>query len=252
MNEALVEYIKEDIERAFFKNDPIKIQKETLFLFDRVIHFLLSHGKYRLKGITFEKNEIAFDENYLMSKENKLQMYRMLSAIAKHKHFINDSTFGKLRIDIERWYLELGGEAIYFDYEKNYLVTPQKAADSLSVSLELFNDFTKQGLEQVKVRRRYKIPKHAIVLWREPAYAIRMQMLVQKQNARTETIDKRLIKVREQIEKLQNKHEVLSARDALQKYKIHDLNTYDNPYELRRWLDFEHEEIELMGGSRHV
>lgn len=177
MNEALVEQIKEDIERAFHNRDSIKIQKETLFIFDRVIHFLLSHGKNRLRGITFENNEINFNEKYLLSKKNKSQIYRMLGEISEAKQYIKDSTFGRLRIDIERWYRHFGGEAIHFEYKRNYLITRQKATEFLGISIELLNEFTNQGLETTNTRDTRCIPMHAVVLWKNPVYAIRMQML---------------------------------------------------------------------------
>src|SRR5699024_2516433 len=108
MDEALINRIKQDLDDAFESADVTQIKKETLFLFDRANHFLLTHGKTRLHGVTFETYEIDFNEKYLQSANHKRALEQLIQAIEKPKHFINAITFGRLRIMLHRLYYKLG------------------------------------------------------------------------------------------------------------------------------------------------
>lgn len=67
-----------------------------------------------------------------------------------------------MKIDFEIWYYDLGGEHIEFFYQKEYLLKPKDAAESLGVSTVTLNKYIKQGLECVDNGSQNKIPKHAV------------------------------------------------------------------------------------------
>src|SRR5690625_1785050 len=99
MSATLLNQTKDDIQTAYQTNNLSRIEKETLYVFDRVVHFMLSAFKDRLKGITFETSDFHFDEAYILSKKNKETMYKALEFIAQIKLPISNFDFGKLKVD---------------------------------------------------------------------------------------------------------------------------------------------------------
>src|SRR5699024_7770295 len=145
MATLMLENTKEDIQKAYEIKSISKICKETLYVFDRVIHLMLSTSKKRLKGITFEKNEIDFDENYLLSEKNSNYLLKTLQSISDISLPISDYDFGKMKVDIERWYYRMGGEGIYFEYQEEYLLTTKEASEQLSDFTVTLNNYMKYG-----------------------------------------------------------------------------------------------------------
>lgn len=195
MSLTMLENTKDDIEEAYEKESLPKIGKETLYVFDRLIHFMLSYFKNRLKGITFEENDTEFDESYLFSKKNKKSMLELLQSINNIPLTVSDADFGKMKVDVERWYYQMGGKGMYFEYREEYLLTPKEASDTLGVSNVTLNKYMKQGLETIETTSHNKIPKHAVELWKDPVYAIRMQMLTQEKKLRNQSPEERLQEV---------------------------------------------------------
>lgn len=246
MSVALLAKTKDDIQEAYQANSLLEIEKVTLFVFDRVIHFMLSAFKDRLMGITFETSEFDFDETYIYSKKNMESMYKTLEFIAQLEFPVSDFDFGKLKVDMERWYYRMGGEGMYFEYRKDYLITPKEAADILNISNVTLNKYIKLGLEAIDTTSHNKIPKHAVALWKDPVYAIRMQMLAQEMKLRNQTTEERLTEVREEITELQKEYRALTIREAMDKYNIDHIDEMDDPSNFRRWIDLEEEEKELL------
>lgn len=253
---AIYENTENDILEAYVSNNVLKIGKETQYVFDRVVHFLLSNSKNRLKGITFESNDFNFDKDYLLSLKNKKNMLKMLTFLKEVKLPISDLDFGKMKVDIEQWYYHMGGEGIYFEYQEIYLLTPKEAAESLGISHVTLNKYMKQGFESVDTTSHRKIPKHAVELWRDPAYAIRIQMLAQEIKMRNQTPEARLKEIRDEITALQKEYKAKTSREAMINLAITNLDTLDDPSTFRNWKDLEEEYDELLeeliGGSRLV
>lgn len=130
-------------------DNPAKIGKETLYVFDRVVHFMLSVFKDRLKGITFEKHEIDFDENFLLSQKNKDYMLKVIQYIHDISLPVSDFEFGKMKLNVEQWYYCMGGKGMYFAYNEACLITPKHAAELLGVSTVSLHKYMKRGLETV-------------------------------------------------------------------------------------------------------
>src|SRR5699024_10099600 len=246
MSTLMLENTKDDIQKAYAIKSLAKISKETLYVFDRVIHFLLSTSKNRLKGITFKCNEINFKEDYILSEKNYNHLLKTLKTINQLTLPISDIQFGKMRVDIERWYYQMGGEGIYFEYQEGYLLTPKEAANQLGISNVTLNKQTKQGLEIVDTTSHRKIPKHAIELWKDPAYAISMQMLFQEKKMKNQSPEDRLKEVQEEITELQKKYKAKTVHEAMIKQHITDLDGLDDLSELRHWEDLEEEREEIL------
>ncbi|MCJ7841672.1 DNA-binding protein [Lederbergia sp. NSJ-179] len=246
MSLAMLDQSKDDIHEAYQTNSLSKIGKETLYVFDRVVHFMLSAFKNRLKGITFENSEFEFDEAYLRSEKNMKHMLKTMELLAKLKSPVSDLEFGKLKVDVERWHYRMGGEGMYFEYREEYLITPKEAAESLGVSNVTLNKYMKQGLDMVDTTSHRKIPKHAIELWKDPVYAIRMQMLAQEIKLRNQTPEERLKEVLEEITELQKQYKAKNVWEVLHKNKVMDIDAMDDPSDMRKWKDLEEEREELL------
>lgn len=253
MSLAILEVTKDDIQEAYQASNLPKIGKETLYVFDRVVHFMLSAFRDRLKGITFESNEFDFNETYLLSQKNMNHMLKTLEFINQIKFPITDFDFGKIKVDVERWHYRMGGKGMYFEYQEEYLLTPKEVAESLGVSNVTVNKYMKQGLETVDTTSHHKIPKHAVELWQDPVYAIRVQMLAQEKELRNQTPEERLKDISDEIIELQKAYQAKTIQEAVTKYKIDAIDEMDDPSDFRKWKDLEEEKEELLeeliGGS---
>src|SRR5699024_3097302 len=149
-------------------------------------------------GITFKNNEIYFDREYLLSEKKYNYLLKTLKSINQLTLLIADIQFSKIKMYIYRWYYQMAGECIYLEYQEEYLLTPREAANQLGISNVTLNKQTKQGLEIVDTTSHRKIPKHAIELWKDPAYAIRMQMLFQEKKIKNQLPEDRLKEVQEE------------------------------------------------------
>jgi len=253
MSATLFEQTKIDIEEAYEKNNLIKMEKESLFVFGQVFHMMLSVFSDRLKGITFSKDGFDIEEAFLISNKNKQNLLKILKCITRMKLPASDLEFGKLKIDVERWYNELGGEEMYFEYHEEYLLTPKEAAKQLDVSTVTLNKYVKQGFEVMDTTSHHKVPKHSIALWKDPVYVIRMQMLAQEKKLRHQTPEERLHELLGEIGELQKQYHVKTISEAFTKYEIIDLDSLDDPADFRKWADLEEEKEmlmkEMIGGS---
>lgn len=253
MSVAMLEHTKQDIENAYKTKNLLNIGKETLYAFHQVVHTMLSNCKDRLKGITFETHAIDFDQDYLLSRQNKEQLMKTIQLAEQMTYPVSDVDFGKMKIDVERWYYKFGGGEMYFEYRDDYLMTPKRAAEILGVSNVTLNKYMKQGLEAVDTTSHNKIPTHAVVLWKDPVYSIRMQMLTQEKRLQKQTIEDELNEVREEIIDMQKQYKAKTVREAMDKYNIKNIDMMDDPADFRTWEDLEVEETkileELIGGK---
>ncbi len=241
MGSTILEETKEDIHAAYKANSITKIGKETLYVFDRMVHFMLSNFKDRLKGITFESYDFDFDNTYLRSKKNMEHMLKIIEFIKPTNFPLSDFEFGKMKVDLERWYFLIGGKGMYFEYREDYLITPKMAAESLGVSNVTLNKYMKEGLENIDTTSHNKIPKHAVELWQDPVYAIRMQMLAQGKKIRNQTTEARLKEVRDEITELQKEYKAKNFEEAMVQNNIINIDDMDDPADFRNWQDLEEE-----------
>lgn len=254
MTLAIHENTKRDIHEAYDTNNINKIAKETLYVFDRTVHFMLASFKNRLKGITFESSDFHFDETFLRSKKNRKHMLKALDLLNQVSFPVSDFDFGKMKVDMEQWYDDMGGGEMYFEYQEDYLITPKEAAEMLGVSNVTLNKYVKQGLEVMDTTSHHKIPKHAVKIWNDPVYAIRIQMIAQKKKLRNQTLEGRLNEIRDEITELQKMYKTKSVSEAMITYEIDNIDAMDDPSSFRKWSDLEDEYNELLeeliGGSK--
>lgn len=236
----------DDIQNAYHDHDISKIAKETQYVFNRIVHFLLSSSRNRLKGITFESIEFDFNEDYLLSVKNKKHMLKMLQFLQNMIFPMTDLDFGKIKLDLEQWHYRMGGDGIYFEYQEEYLITPKEAAAALGVSNATLNKYMKQGFESIHTTSHNKISKHAIEIWQDPACAIRAQMLAQERQILNQTLEDRLKEIQNVILALQKEFKVKTSKEVIEKLVVDSIDELDDPSILRNWKDLEEEQEELL------
>lgn len=241
MTTAIYEETKKDINEAYRQKRKSKIQKETSFILSQVITLMMNEFKDRLYGVTTEPFDL--NETYIFSAENKHMLLKWLDRFFLLNFAVNDLEFGKLRVDLESWYLQIGGKGLRFNYREDYLLTPTEAAKALGVSKVTLNKYVKSGLEVVDTNSHRKIPRHAIELWKDPIYGIKMQMLYQKKKLATQTPKERLREVQEKILEFQLKYKKSTSSEA---FAGMDVDSLDDPYDYWEWRDLEEEREKLM------
>src|SRR5699024_5713389 len=132
----------------------------------------------------------------------------------------------------------------------------KKLRKFLGVSNVTLNKYVKQGLEVIDTTSHHKIPKHAVEVWKDPSYAIRIQMMAQKKKLRDQTPEARLKEVRDEITELQKKYKAKTVSEAMIIYEIDHIDAMDDPSSFCNWSDLEEEYNdlleELIGGSKFV
>ena len=251
MSAAVYDLTKETIYDAYKRKNKPMIEKETCFVLNQIIITMLSIFKDRLKGITFDSGGLDFDEAYVFSDKNQTDLLNWSKRMVELEATISNVEFGKLKLDLESWYLQIGGEGIYFNYHAEYLIRPSQAAEQLGVSTVTLNKYIKQGLECVDTTSHNKIPKHVVNLWKDPIYAIRMQMLYQNKKMRNQSPEERLKEINEELTEFQIKYK---AHTYLEAFSEFDVDAMDDPADYYAWRDLKEEKealmTDLIGGKK--
>ncbi|PLR75268.1 hypothetical protein CU633_22070 [Bacillus sp. V3-13] len=249
MSKAIYELTAKTIDLGYREKDENLIEKETDYLLGKIVTLMLSMFSDKIKGITFDKNGIRFDSKYLLSEKHKKNLLKWANRLIQMELPSSDIEFGKLKIDFEKWYYQLGGEEISFEYQESYLLTPKEASEQLGISRVTLNKYIQNGLESVDTTSHRKIPKYVIELWKDPVYAIRMQMIAQEKKLRNQTPAERLEEINNELTQLQIKYKSSSFQEAFREY---DGDSMDNPSDYYLWRDLENEKreiIQLLGGN---
>lgn len=133
---------------------------------------------------------------YYIKQANYLRLHKPLNSwlqfFREIENSYTDYEFGKLKYNLENWYYQLGGKVIHFHYHTSYLMTPSQASEKLGVSKVTLNKYIKQGLEVVDTTSHHKIPKHAVELWKDPIYGLKVQMLAQQRQLLNQSPEERI------------------------------------------------------------
>lgn len=241
MSVEIYEETKKDIDEAYRNKNTSKIEKETSFILNQLIVIMLSAFKDRVKGISIE--QLDFKKPYVFSDKNWKSLSSWLDRFQELAFPILDLEFGKLKIDFEYWYYEIGGKEINFEYREAYLIKPSQASEKLGISTVTLNKYIKQGFECVDTTNHHKIPKHAIELWKDPVYSIKMQMLAQKKKILNQSPEERIKEINEELLEFQIKYKAKSFHEA---FNGIDVEVMDDPSEYYEWRDLEEEKEELI------
>jgi len=87
-----------------------------------------------------------------------------------------------------------------------------------------------------------------VEVWKDPTYAIRIQMIAQKKKIRNQTPEDRLKEIRDEITDLQKLYQAKNVSEAMTRYKIDNMDAMDDPSHFREWNDLEEEYRELLDG----
>jgi len=249
MSKAIYEYTHRQIELAFEQKNELYIEKETDYIFTKILSLLLTLFSDKLIGIKMNADELKYSPDFLFSSTHKKNLFKWLDRLHAMRFPASDLDFGKLKVDFETWYYDLGGSAIEFIYHDDYLLKPKDAAETLKISKVTLNKYIKQGLECLDNGSQNKIPKHAIELMRDPVYSIRMQMNFQKKKKLEQSPEERLLEISQEIAELQLKYGKKTYQEA---FTVSE-SDMDDPIDLYRWKDLTEEMdeiIQVAGGAR--
>lgn len=248
MSLVIYEMTEQNIDIAYRDHNEHVIEKETDYILGKIVTIMLGIFSDKLKGITFDKSGIQFNSAYLLSEKHHKNLLKWLKRLIAIEIPPSDLDFGKLKIDLENWYYQMGGEGIHFDYRENYLLTPKEASEQLGVSKVTLNKYIQQGLDCVDTTSHKKIPKYIIEIWRDPVYAIRLQMIAQEKKRRNQSPAERLQEINNDLTAFQVKYRSATYQEVFQEF---DGDSMDDPSDYYTWRDLEEEKreiIEVLGG----
>ncbi|WP_090870256.1 hypothetical protein [Oceanobacillus limi] len=242
MTTTIYEETEKDIEYAYKSQSKSKIEKETSYVLSQIIVIMLGAFKDRLKEITFDTNYLHFNEQYILSNKNRNALLKWLKRLMLISLPTTDLEFGKLKLDLEDWYYQISSQDISFEYRDDYLIKPKQAAELLGISNVTLNKYMKQGFEHIDTSSHNKIPKHAVDLWKDPVYCIKMQYLYQEKKRLRQTPEERLSEVYEELMQYKKKYKTPFIKKAFEGINIDAL---DDPSDYYEWRDLLEEEEEL-------
>lgn len=248
MSKEIYEFTQEQIHFGFDRSNQLIIQRETYYVVSKLITSMMTVFQDKINGIKISNTSFSFSTDYLLSEKHKNNLLKWLDRLVKLEAPATDLDFGKIKIDLESWYYQLGGEHIEFVYQDSYLLTPQEAAKALGTSKVTLNKYIKQGLECLDNGRHNKIPIYTIEIMRDPVYSIRMQAIAQEKKLRNQTPAGRFAEINEDLSKLQLKYRTMKFEDA---FKGYDGDEMDDPTDYYRWNDLleEMSDILKLGGG---
>lgn len=225
-----------------YKNMRIpKIQKETQFILNSIIIRMINSFQDRIYGISIEPFEM--NQLYIISDKNKKQLYNWIQRWDDIKPGIDNISFGKIKIELESWFYDLGGKYFHIFYRENFLLSPKEAAKKLGVSTDEIHDYVKMGLEIIQTSTEYKVPKDAVELWPNTVYCLKIQKLYHQKKVATQTLEEQLQDIREKILDYQKQYKKLTSKEA---FAGVDIESLDNPYDYREWQELENLEEKIL------
>lgn len=242
MSTPILEEFDEDIDVAYKKKNQSKIKKETFTVLNVMAMFMTVQFSDRLKSVVPDTRDLNFNNSFISSEKNHKMLLKWLQQMNTMKEIVEDSEFGKLKVDFEEWFYGIGGKDIHFEYHDSYLITPKEVAEQLGVSTVTINNYVKRGFEYIDNRSHQRIPKHMIPLWKDPEYAIKIQMMYQQQKLRIQEPEERLKEVMEEILSFQIKYRADTAKDA---FTVIDGDDQDGIADYYEWESLEGEYQEL-------
>ncbi|ASK64233.1 hypothetical protein CFK37_19815 [Virgibacillus phasianinus] len=242
MSLAVFEETKKDIETAYKEKSKSKIEKETSYILSQLIMIMMGTFKDRVKSVSMDARTMDYNEEYIYSEDNYGALLEWLKQLMIMESPISNEEFGKLKVDFEDWYYRIGGQNIAFDYHDDYLLTTSEAAKKLNVSTVTINKYLNSGLEKMVTTSHRKIPKHAVQLWRNPEYCLKMQMNFQENKLRNQSAEERLKEVVEEILEFQLKYKVDKVEEAFPMINEDMMGQLQDYYE---WDSLEEEYREL-------
>ncbi|WCF11387.1 DNA-binding protein (plasmid) [Paenibacillus thiaminolyticus] len=243
MSKAIYDYSHDQIEYGFQNQNQVVIEKETDYIFNKILAAMSTLFPDKLTGITIENDGFNLSSDFLFSPKHKKNLFKWLDRLSSMKLPASDIDFGKLKIDFEIWFYELGGECIEFHYPKSYLLKPSEAKEALGVSNVTLNKYVKQGMECLDNGSQHKIPKHAVELLRDPVYGVLMQMIGQKKKRLNQSPSERLAEIYQEIAELQLKYKKKTYQEAFADYNGDEM---DDPTDYYRWMDLTEEMEEIL------
>ncbi|WP_090080610.1 hypothetical protein [Lentibacillus persicus] len=242
MTATIFEETEKDIENAYKLQSKPKIEKETSYVLSQIIVIMLGTFKDRLREITFDTPHLQFNEQYILSDKNRLALLEWLKRLMLLGKPTSDLEFGKLKLDLEDWYYQISGKDIVFEYREDYLIKPKQAAKLLGISNVTLNNYMKQGLEHIDTSSHNKIPKHAVDLWKDPVYCIKMQYLYQEKKRLRQTPEERLSEVYEELMQYKKKYKTPYIEKAFEGI---DIDAMDDPSDYYEWRELLEEEEQI-------
>ncbi|MUV37117.1 hypothetical protein JNUCC1_00923 [Lentibacillus sp. JNUCC-1] len=243
MSVAILEEFDKDIDAAYKENNQSKIEKETFTILSTVAMFMMELFKDRLKRVVPDINHLDFNKSFITSEKNHEALLHWLKQIDTITNgSVEDIEFGKFKVDFEKWFYEIGGTNIQFEYHDSYLITPGEAAEQLGVSTVTINNYVKRGFEYMNHRSHRRIPKHMIPLWKDPVYSIKIQMMYQQQKLLHQKPEERLKEVMEEILSFQIKYQAGTVKKAIKEVDGDKPDLLTDYYE---WESLEEERQEL-------
>lgn len=240
MSTALYEETKNAISEAYCNQDKTKIEKETSFIFNQLFVTMLSSFTDRLIGIHLKP--LDYKNDYFLTAKNRENLSEWLNRFHSMELPLTNLEFGKLKVDFEDWYYQLGGEEMEFLYREDYLLKPKQASKQLGISTVTLNKYIKHGLECVDTTSHHKIPKHAVDIWKDPVYSIKTQMVFQAKIHQKQTTQERIQEINQELLEFQIKFKAMNCLEAFKNINIHSL---DDPSPYYEWRDLE-EEKEIL------
>lgn len=214
MSLAMLDVKQADIKQAYKSKNELKVKIETIQFLNYAIVVFINKFRDRINSIVFDEEEFEFNEEYVMSDKHRKDLIQWITRLFYLKHSINDEEFGKIKVDFESWYYNIGGKSIKFEYKESYLLTPKEASDILGVSNVTINKYIKQGMEYMQTRSHRKIPKHAVLLWKDPVYCILMQKNFAESKSRNQSPKERLLEISQELLELQLKYGIDTLEEA--------------------------------------
>lgn len=243
MSNTVLNQIELNIHLGYEQKNEQIIETETDSIFKNVFFYMLNFFSSKISSIKVDPKPFALPKEYLFSDKHKKNLLKWIERLTEIDLPASDLEFGKLKIDFEHWYYQLGGEKIEFTYNQDYLLTPQEAADILGISKVTLNKYVKQGLEYIENSSHKRIPKYAVEILKDPIYGIRMQQIAQAKKLREQTPEERYHEITQELADLKLKYGKKTFEETFGGYSGDEM---DDPTDYYRWKDLEEELDEIL------
>lgn len=205
LSTELLTLTEKQINNAFEKHDLDQIQKETLFILNNLALSLPEAYSNIIDNIKLRSVKLRTEPGYLLKESYIASLKKFLNVSAQI--YNNKPDFTQIKFDFDSWFYDITSDGVLsFDYVSETLLSITDAANELNVSRQMIYKYIDRGLETVGEKGSQKIPRVVMEVWKNPAYAFKMQWIYQLKKARTQTLEEKLEFINKQITEFEKEY----------------------------------------------
>lgn len=246
MSNDILNILSHNIEEAFKTKNVYVLEKETTFIILSIFQTFMDKFNDQIRYIKSDLMTCSLNHEYLLSPGHLTHLRNWIHYL-KSMDTMETFNFGKLKLDLEEWYYNIGGTNLIVKYCESYLLDISEVTKILNISKSTLHTYIEVGFECIDTK---KFPKCTVELWKNPSYMLKMQRLFQNKQMRELTVADHYKKISQEIADLELSYGG-TFNEIFYQYNGDDMEDWNLANDYRTWRDLLYEKAQLISSTEN-